>query len=47
MSEFNDKPMSALIFQIRLISNKRLIRKMGILDIASFKQIKDKIKSII
>lgn len=44
---FNHKPMSVLIFQIRLISNKRLIRKIGILDVAIFKQIKDRIRSIL
>jgi hypothetical protein len=44
---FNHKPMSVLIFQIRLISNKRLIRKIGILDGVIFKRIKDKIRSIL
>ena len=41
----NHKPMSVLIFQIRLISSKRLIRKFGILDRVIFEKIKNKIKS--
>ncbi|MFA6194258.1 MAG: type II toxin-antitoxin system PemK/MazF family toxin [Patescibacteria group bacterium] len=46
-SSNNKKFISAMFCQIRLISNKRLIRKMGTINNNDFNEIKSRIKDII
>lgn len=43
----NGEFISALLFQFRIVSSKRLIRRIGIVDLDYFEKIKNKIKNII
>jgi mRNA interferase MazF len=44
---FNDKKSSLILPQLRAISSKRLIRKIGILSVKDFEETKERIQSFL
>ena len=46
-SYFVNKNGSAMLYQLRLVDQKRLIRKIGILSIKKFKEMKEKITHLL
>lgn len=44
---YHGRNYSALLTQLRLISSKRLLRKVGVIDVMVFRAIKEKIKKLL